>query len=156
MNGVDLADQYLSYYPLFRKSKKWTKKVVLYLFNCALFNSYRVYQTPNPTNKIKFNGFLLSVAKSWLEDKEDEEDISVPSTSTRTPLFEPIDRLSLDMKIHHPVKIVSEKTKKQVRRNCRVCTVHKIRKETAYMCKGCKVALHVDKCFKNYHTKKKY
>ncbi|KAL6432027.1 hypothetical protein ACFW04_007454 [Cataglyphis niger] len=39
MKGVDRADQYLSYYPIYRKTKKWTKKVSFYLTNCAIFNA---------------------------------------------------------------------------------------------------------------------
>lgn len=40
MKGVDCADQYLSYYSIFRKTKKWTKRVVMFFINCALFNSF--------------------------------------------------------------------------------------------------------------------
>jgi len=40
MTGVGRADQYLSYYSFLRKSVKWSKKVVLYLLNCALFNAF--------------------------------------------------------------------------------------------------------------------
>jgi hypothetical protein len=46
------ADQYLSFYPLLRKTVKWSKKVVLYLLNCALFNTFFVHRTLN-TNKNK-------------------------------------------------------------------------------------------------------
>jgi hypothetical protein len=45
MKGIDRADQYLSYYSILRKSVKWSKKVVLYLLNCALFNVLCVYRT---------------------------------------------------------------------------------------------------------------
>ena len=54
MKGVDRADQYLSYNSVLRKSVKWSKKVVLYLLNCALFNAFYVYRTLNKkNNKIK-------------------------------------------------------------------------------------------------------
>jgi hypothetical protein len=43
MKGIDRADQYLSY-SILRKSVKWSKKVVLYLLNCALFNAFCVYR----------------------------------------------------------------------------------------------------------------
>jgi hypothetical protein len=33
MKDVDRADQYLSYYSIFRKTKKWTKRVVMFLIN---------------------------------------------------------------------------------------------------------------------------
>ena len=47
MMGVDLADQYLSY-SILRKTMKWTKKTVLFLLNCAIFNAFNLY--------IEFNG----------------------------------------------------------------------------------------------------
>jgi hypothetical protein len=37
---VDRADQYLSYYSVLKKTVKWSKKVVLYLLNCALVNAF--------------------------------------------------------------------------------------------------------------------
>ena len=45
MKGIDRADQYLRYYSFLRKTVKWSKKVVLYLLNCALFNVYRTLHT---------------------------------------------------------------------------------------------------------------
>jgi hypothetical protein len=45
MKGVDRADQYLIYYSILRKSVKWSKRVVLYLTNCAFFNAFFVYRT---------------------------------------------------------------------------------------------------------------
>ena len=37
---LDRADQYLSFYSVLRKTVKWSKKVVLYRLNCALFNAF--------------------------------------------------------------------------------------------------------------------
>jgi hypothetical protein len=37
IKGVHRADQYRSYYSVLRKTVKWSKMVVLYLLNCALF-----------------------------------------------------------------------------------------------------------------------
>jgi len=45
MKGVDRTDQYLFYYSFLRKTVKWSKIVVLYLLNCALFNAFFVYRT---------------------------------------------------------------------------------------------------------------
>jgi len=50
MKDIDRADQYLSYYSVLRKTVKRSKKVVLYLRNCALINAFFVYRTLN-TNK---------------------------------------------------------------------------------------------------------
>ena len=53
IKGVDSADQNLSYYSVLQKTVKWSKKVVLYLLNCGLFNTFFVYRTLN-TNKVKY------------------------------------------------------------------------------------------------------
>jgi hypothetical protein len=69
MKGVDRAYQYLAYYSLPRKIVKWTKKVALWLINCALFNSLLVYRNLNPGSKLKYKEFLLQVEKSWATDE---------------------------------------------------------------------------------------
>jgi hypothetical protein len=43
IKGVDRADQYLSFYWVLRNSVHWSIKVVLYLLNCMLFNTFFVY-----------------------------------------------------------------------------------------------------------------
>jgi len=48
MEGVDKADQYLSYYSVLLKTVKWSITVLLYLLNFALFNAFFVYRTLNP------------------------------------------------------------------------------------------------------------
>ena len=66
MKGIDRADQYLSYYSVLRKTVKWSKKVVLYLLNCALFNAFFVYRTLNINKKVKYRIFLHEVGRSWI------------------------------------------------------------------------------------------
>jgi len=51
IKGVGRADQYLAYYSVLKKTVEWSKKVVLYLLNCVLFNAFFVYRTLN-TNKV--------------------------------------------------------------------------------------------------------
>jgi len=42
IRGVERADQYVTYYSVLKKTVKWSKKVVLYLLNCMLFNTFFV------------------------------------------------------------------------------------------------------------------
>jgi hypothetical protein len=53
VKGVDHADQSLRYFSIVRKTVKSSKKVVLFLLNCALFNSFLVYKTLNKGTKIQ-------------------------------------------------------------------------------------------------------
>jgi hypothetical protein len=86
MKGVDRADQYLSYYSILRKSVKWSKKVVLYLLNCALFNAFCVYRTLT-NKKVKYKNFLHKVARSWISQvlitaKSNSDDLQMPEKQT--------------------------------------------------------------------------
>lgn len=166
MKGVDRADQYLSYYSILRKTVKWPKKVAFWLINCALFNSFRVFQKTN-TNPIRYKEFLLQVAKDWASDKsvtetsESDTETARPETSTQTPRrpsSDPPGRLSGDMRKHVLDKIVGkeEGKRKYPARRCHVCATHKKRSETRYICKFCGVPLHKGECFQRYHTLKHY
>jgi membrane-associated HD superfamily phosphohydrolase len=64
IKDVDRADQYLNYYSVLKKTVKWSKKVVLYLLNCVLFNTFFVYRMLN-TNKVKYKNFLHELGRSW-------------------------------------------------------------------------------------------
>ena len=64
IKGIDRSDQYLSFYSFLRKTVKWSKKVILYLLNCALFNAFFVYRTLNTNKKVKYKSFLHEVGRS--------------------------------------------------------------------------------------------
>jgi len=64
IKGIDRADQYLTYYSVLKKTVKWSKKLVLYLLNCMLFNTFFVYRTLN-TNKVKYKYLLHELGRSW-------------------------------------------------------------------------------------------
>ena len=40
MGGVDLSDQLLNYYSFLRKSMKWSRKLLIHLFNLMILNAY--------------------------------------------------------------------------------------------------------------------
>ncbi|KAK4324284.1 hypothetical protein Pmani_005124 [Petrolisthes manimaculis] len=44
MGGVDHYDQMVQYYPLLRRTYKWTRKFMFYLIQMAIFNSYALYK----------------------------------------------------------------------------------------------------------------
>jgi hypothetical protein len=161
MKGVDRADQYLSYYPILRKTMKWSKKVVLWLINCALFNAFRVYNMQNPQKKMTYRNFLINTARIWASDNaEKPQDEVQPTTSQtptgRTPKLDPPGRLSGDMKKHTLESIVGSGKKKFPTKPCKVCSAHKKRSETRYICSFCKAPLHKGSCFQRYHTLKHY
>lgn len=155
MMGVDLADQFLSYFSIMRKTVKWTKKTVLFLLNCALFNAYRLYVEFNG-NTIKYQKFLHAVACLWIEEYPSTQDVSndcVEQTSPllptpRTSKYDHPQRLSGDIKKHNATRIIGSGNKNRyVRRPCKVCSASKKRSESSFMCSLCQVPLHLGKCF---------
>ena len=74
MKGVGRADQYLSYYSILRQTVKWSKKVVLYLLNCALFNVFFVYRTLNINKKLKYKNFLHEVGRSRISEVQNRSE----------------------------------------------------------------------------------
>jgi len=165
MKGVDRADQYLSNCSVLRKTVKWSKKVVLYLLNCALFNAFCVYRTLNTNKKVKYKNFLHEVGRSWISEvldrgESDSDDLQLPEkqTTPRGPKQDPPCRLSGDFRIHKLEKIVGggEGKRKYPARQCKVCAAHKKRSETRYICKICVVPLHKGSCFEKYHSVTNY
>jgi hypothetical protein len=88
MKGIDRSDQYLSYYSVLRKTVKWSKKVVLYLLNCALFNVFFVYWTLNiQSKKAKYKNFPHEIGRSWISEVQNRsesspDDLQLPEEQT--------------------------------------------------------------------------
>jgi len=145
MKGIDRADQYLSYYSVLRKTIKWSKKVVLYLLNCALFNIFFVYRTLNTDKKVRYKNFLHQLGRSWISEVQNRsesisDNLQLPAkqTTPRGTKQDPPGRLSGNFRIHKLEKIVGggEEKKKYPAKQCEVCAAHKKRSETRYICKS--------------------
>ena len=100
MKGIDRADQYLSYYLVLRKTVKWSKNVVLYLVNCALFKAFFVYRTLNRNKIVKYKNFLHEVGRCWISEfqngsESNSGDLQMPGkqTTPRGPKQDPPSRL---------------------------------------------------------------
>lgn len=158
MNRVVRADRYLRFYPIYRKTIKWSKKAVLYLFNCALFNSFRVYKykysNVNSTKTLQFHDFLLKLCEAWIQDNLPKRNKYIPTMSNGLHQ-DLIQQLSSHQLKDHQLVLISE-TNKRKRRRCRVCYANKLQKTTNLICKICKVPLHLNDCFVLYHLKEKH
>jgi hypothetical protein len=83
MNDVDRADQYLSYYSILKKTVKWSKKMVVYLIHCTLFNAILVCKTLNRNRKTKYTNFLHELARSWIAETKSPTESSFVNWSSR-------------------------------------------------------------------------
>lgn len=179
MNGVDRLDQNIAYYPCVRKSAKWTKKFVLYLFQICLFNAFILYKAMNPQGEHKkFLQFMLSVVRSLTtlrharaeeeeaggeeetggEDSGDEEVVDSCSRNRdpRAPRSDPQSRLTGGIGEHVMAKYRATRKRKNPARICRVCKRRGYRSETSYYCTSCRVPLHLHKCYTLYHTQRDF
>jgi len=90
MKDIDRADQYLSFYSVLRETVKWSKKVVLYLLNCALFNAFFCVQDTKYKQKIKYKNFLHTVGRSGISvvqnrSESNSDDLQFPKKQTPPP-----------------------------------------------------------------------
>ena len=139
--GVDRADQISSYYPMYRKTLKWWKKVFFGLFTIALVNVNKYRNVKNGTST-RLSDFIQSVAHGL---------VSVDVTHTARPdlpaaAAEPARHTDSD---HFPVRLPPT-TKQKPTKQCVQCAKTKTRHESSWKCKACGVALCVQ-CFLPYH-----
>jgi hypothetical protein len=101
------------------------KKVLLFLLNCALFNSFLIYKTLNKGLKEqKYKKFLHEVTRNWITERGDMADFNsddnnaVPSEkklTLRGPAEDPTGRLSGSFSKHRLGKIVcGDKEKRNI------------------------------------------
>ena len=97
---------------------KWSKKVVLQLLNCALFNAFRVNKYHKSDSFLSYKQFFLETANYLAaintntdkteEDEEEEEEGPEKSTTPRAPHQDPPGRLlGGDVKKHKLQAIVT-------------------------------------------------
>ena len=149
MGGVDLADQFNSYYALTKRSYKWWKKVFMHLLLTSVTNLYILHRS-SEAELLTSSDFRLQLAEQLVEGYERRNVMrGRPSSSEETPL-----QLSGRHFLQHCGKSKPE---------CVVCTrreggksVH--RKRTSYRCETYvpSVALCAVPCFEIYHTKRDY
>jgi len=114
IKGIGRTDQYPSFYSVLRKTVKWSKKVVLYLLNCALFNAFFLYRTLNRKKKVNYKNFLHDIGRSWISEvqnrsESNSDDLQLPEkqTTPRGPKKDLPGRLFGDFRIHKLEKIVA-------------------------------------------------
>ncbi|KAG8231197.1 hypothetical protein J437_LFUL011311 [Ladona fulva] len=136
MGGTDRPDQYLSYYPLERKTLRWYLKVGLHVFHVMANNSWILHKKCNPdSNKISLQAFRELIAQTLIKKNK-------PATLNR-PLSNPSERV-------HCLLI---KNRKEFRKYCRECYKKSVRRNVTSTCDTCvdSPGLCVS-CFRVYHN----
>nr|XP_039258511.1 piggyBac transposable element-derived protein 4-like [Styela clava] len=147
MGGVDLADQYTSYYNFSRKSVKWWKKIFFWLIETSVTNSYIIYKLTRPEGRtvtlLKYRQMVIDDLLAGVRTSPKKE----PKTPSPPPKKIKLANERLNGLLH-----IQSKEAKQ--RRCKVCSTKIQRRETTYICITCfdAPALHPGNCFARYHT----
>lgn len=132
MGGVDKFDQMIKYYPLKRKTNRWTQKFTVHIFEILLHNSHVLYKKYSLETPVSHYDYVESIIK-YLLVKGQTASKEKKATQDHT------------RKLHLPLK--SEK-----RSNCYNCyKMHKLRSTTFMKCEKCDVFLCISPCFYSYH-----
>nr|XP_039263556.1 piggyBac transposable element-derived protein 4-like [Styela clava] len=149
LGGVDLSDQYTSYYNCSRKSVPWWKKTFFWLLENCVTNSYLLYKRSKPKKQrkylssLKFRQDLVpDLVDLGREDSQRRRQISTASA----PGLEPT-----SVCFHVQKKVEPGRR----RRECKFCSrrTDGMRKDTTFYCDTCqgKPGLHPGDCFSLYH-----
>ena len=153
MGAVDRSDQMVAYNAFKRRTLKWWKKAFFHLFMLGVLNAYIVHKA-TAAKKLAHRIFRRELAKQLVQQLIPEAPtppLSSPNELGHSSLF----RLTA----RHFPKLIEPKVgtkKKNPQRDCVVCTQPSKRKQSRYECPCCDVGLHIDPCFRLYHTKKNF
>ena len=148
--GVDIMDQYISYYNIERRSIKWWKKVFFFGIEVCINNSYILYKQNNNNNNRKYDflTFRLNLIKQIL-NKYTAKEYNFENIKKNNA----VNNLRIKFFkncIHYPKKI------KGLKKNCFYCYKEdKLQKQTNFYCEKCDKVLHLE-CFVVYHNKYVY
>lgn len=141
MGGVDHFDQMMSYYPIERKTLKWTKKMGIHILHLCIYNAFTLYNKYN--QKMFLYDFRNSVIKSLLPP------VTVSPTTSR-----PLKRTTKGLSPHFPKHFgAPEGSTRKKRKRCFLCLKNKKRQETGHFCPACpnEPPLCLVDCFEEYH-----
>ena len=146
MNGVDLADQHALYYSFIRKTVKWWRKVVFWLVETAVVNSYILYKetVPNPMTQVAYRRSVVeSLASRYIVCAPPRRLVGRPRKRSHPDGDVP-------ERLNHRLRIVEQRSQ----RNYVVCRAAGRKSRPVYFCKTCPETpqLCIGYCFERYHT----
>ena len=145
MNGVDTSDQLTVFYSFVRKTRKWWRKLFLYLLEVALVNSYLIYRQtiPQARSHLVYRRVIVEqLAKLSIQ----QAPARIGPGAPRRPDNNVLQRL--DRKQHFLRKATTP-------RDCVVCSKRQEKRHRSlYFCSTCTNTPYLcpDTCFQRYHT----
>lgn len=145
MGGVDFNDQMMQPYRATRRSRFWYKKVSIYLFQLAIYNSFVIYH-----KSTERSGAFLDFQEAIVTELIYHE-----GSAPENIYSDAVGRLHGR---HFPYVITPSETGRRRQKRCRVCSRTGVRRDTRYCCPQCpsEPGLCIGDCFRRYHTAVQY
>ncbi|KAG0436652.1 PiggyBac transposable element-derived protein 4 [Dictyocoela muelleri] len=67
MGGVDKFDQMIKYYPLKRKTNRWTQKFTIHIFDLLIHNSYVLYKKYSKSKPLSHYDYIEKIIMNLIE-----------------------------------------------------------------------------------------
>ena len=161
MGGVDKCDQFLSYYNLGRKCKKWWKKVFFRMVELCIINAMCLYFISNPDFAKKRGShkrirtlLVHEMAQKYLDLREDSE--KPHSRASRSSETTTNKRVSAATRLTGKHYAVSKYPKKKKCSSCAYriseSTKKRLGTQTCNYCPKCD-AFICKRCFRDFHSK---
>lgn len=145
MGGVDKFDQLHERYSIGRRSTKWWHRILYYLMDMALVNSYILMNT-NKRRTVDQLSFRINLARQLIGGFTSRKRRNRPVLFLSNKRTVPDEVRLSDVGKHLP----NQQTKYK---RCRLCSTKANEKRTRYMCSSCQVPLCIQPCFNRFHGK---
>ena len=161
MGGVDLSDQLLNYYSFLRKSMKWSRKLLIHLFNLVILNAY-ILNRHYGSQKLSHDEFRDYLVKYLIQEGLKCYKIPLPPVlSSKLGRYHVDDHNEKRLSERHFLKNIpaAEGRKRQKpSRRCFVCSQLPgfKKKRTSFWCEECHKPLRISTCFELFHTELNY
>ena len=164
MGGVDLSDQLLHYFTFLRKSTKWSRKLLIHLFNLVILNAYILNKHYGSRKGMSQDEYRDLLVKYLMREGLKCYKIPLPPVLSKKigRNHRPEHNLARLNERHFITNIPGAEGRKRKRptRCCYVCSklpgINCKPKRTSFWCEDCGKALCITPCFKIYHTEIDY
>lgn len=145
MGGVDIFDHYRASYPFGRKSKKknW-HRLLWFLIEAALINSYIIYMLGHSKRRNTHREFRLRVGRALIDNFTSRKKSAPIFKTKKGGINVPHEIRVSNVGVHMP-----ELSKF---RRCRFCSTRAAERRSKYICSTCKVPLCAAPCFSRFHN----
>nr|CAI5821849.1 unnamed protein product [Callosobruchus analis] len=145
MGGVDKFDQLHERYAIGRRSTKWWHRILYYLVDMAIVNSFILMNTSKKRTGDQLT-FRINLARQLVNGYSSKKRRNRPVFFLPNKRAVPDEVRLSEVGKHLPIQDATYK-------RCRLCSTKAQEKRTRFICSSCKVPLCIQHCFNRFHGK---